>query len=219
MTRNYPLCIDFARLINLTNLLVVIFFPLTNRVEVDVRFTLALAPPAPFAKVVFRLLMDVKLPGPVAKKSSIMLPPKLIPNGLNMWWLSALDGCEFLFRLLRWPWLPWKSITCKQIHVNKNNCHNKWRRNSKSPRSESRNVYVAWESNSKLDLPPKRSANGVPPKNSLNTSSGSRNVKKPNPMSKSSSCLLRDLGPPPFMSPSLPYWSYTLRFFSENGER
>jgi hypothetical protein len=65
-----------------------------------------------------------------------------------------------------------------------------------------------------LNSPPNKSASVDPPKNSLNTSSGSLNVKKPKPpKSKSSSCLVR-LRPPPLMRPSLPYWSYIRRFLS-----
>lgn len=66
-----------------------IFFPLTNLVDVDVLFILAL-PPTPFENVPLKLLNDENPPDPELKKSSIKLPPKLIPNGLNkLWELSA----------------------------------------------------------------------------------------------------------------------------------
>lgn len=66
--------------------------PLTNRVDVDVLLTFAFAALAPpFVKVVFMLLMEVKPPGAPEKNSSIILPPKLNPNGVKMCEVSAVE--------------------------------------------------------------------------------------------------------------------------------
>lgn len=71
-----------------------IFLPFTKRVEVEVLLTLAEPPPLPLEKVLLKLLKEVKPPEPpfAENKSSIKLPPKLKPKGLNKCELRAFWG-------------------------------------------------------------------------------------------------------------------------------
>lgn len=139
----------------------VIFFPLTNLVDVDVLLTLALVG-LPFVKVLLNVLKDVKPPpAPFEKRSSIKLPPKLKPKGFISCVCKALwCGWEWRFLLERslceeWSCKSKKQLTLEIVIIK---------------------FYV-------FALPAKRSSNTDPPKNSLNTSSGSLNVKKPKPIS------------------------------------
>lgn len=75
-----------------TYFLVVIFFPLTNLVDVEVLF-IFVGPPEPFENELLILLKEVKPPG-LWKKSSMRLPPipRPKPNGLNKVELTAFCG-------------------------------------------------------------------------------------------------------------------------------
>lgn len=96
-----------------TYFLVVIFFPLTNLVDVDVLFILALLG-LPFVNVELKLLNDANPPDGVWKKSSIKLLPRANPNGLINCVRRAFCGWECLFRLDRlceWSWKSGKKNT------------------------------------------------------------------------------------------------------------
>lgn len=74
-------------------LFVVIFFPLTNLVDVEVLLTLAFAG-EPFVNVLLKLLKELKPPPDPLKKSSIKLLPSAKPNGLINGVRKAFCGWE-----------------------------------------------------------------------------------------------------------------------------
>lgn len=101
--------------------LVVIFFPLTNLVDVDVLLTLALVG-VPFVKVLLNVLKDVKPPpAPLENKSSIRLPPKAKPNGFISCVCKALWGWEWRLLLERSLCEEW---SCKSL---KKHIDNLWK--------------------------------------------------------------------------------------------
>lgn len=168
-----------------------------NLVDVLVLFTAA--PPLGPPKLLLKVLKEVKLPS-LEASTSCNWGPKLRPNGPKNGVLRLLLlGWLCLFNPRRVP-PPWKPFREKYLNV-------KWILNFYSKitnvKEYSRVVIIIYRV---YLLPANRSSNGVPPKNSLNTSSGSLNTNgPPNCLSNSSSWRL--LLPGGMCNPSFPNWS------------
>lgn len=151
-----------------THLLVTSFFPFTNVVDVEVLFTAPFPqppppmPPPPWPPNELRVENEEKPPWPIAgapKKLSINCRP---PKGLKN--CASNELCPFL----RLPPLLFPFTPCPLVYM---------------PASgDALAQWVTWRDILCNNyVPPKMSAKGELPKNSLNTSSGSRKVN-PNPL-------------------------------------